>query len=144
MTLKSKLSANSLRFPLGQTDDGLRSGSASLGADGPADTPSWCLRYLLIPHWAVGSFQFQIVSRPILSISALLSCRSSDSDQGDNVLPFTHLASLRTSFRLHLFLPSSSLNHLVDCEGISLLLVLNGAWSKKHSGLAGLLSEKRL
>lgn len=35
-------------------------------------------------------------------------------------------------------------NHLMDCEGISHILVHNGAWSKKHSGLVGLLSETRL
>lgn len=44
MTLNSVLSVNSLRFPLGQTYDGLRSGSASLGADGGADILSWYLR----------------------------------------------------------------------------------------------------
>jgi len=96
MTLKSMLSANSLTSPLGQTADGLRSGSASLGADGAADISSWYLRQLLIPHWVVDIFQ--IVPHPVLAISALLLCRSPESNQEDNVLPFTHLASLGTNF----------------------------------------------
>lgn len=67
-----------------------------------------------------------------MAISALLSCRSPESNQEDNVLPFTQLYSLQTSFRLHLFQTSSSLNHLMNCEGISDILVHDVVWSKKH------------
>lgn len=58
MTLKSMLSANPLRFALVQTCDGLRSGSAFLGAERAADTPSWYLSFLFhTGQWAAFSFR---------------------------------------------------------------------------------------
>lgn len=80
----------------------------------------------------IGSFQFGIVPHSVLATSIQLSFSRPESNQRDNVIHFKYLASLWTSFRLHLFLFSSSVDHLTDCEGISHLLMWNGAQSKIH------------
>lgn len=102
---------------------------------------SWYLRDLFIAHWLVDSLQ--LFPYAIFSIPALFSHQSPESNQ-HNVIPFTHMASLWAHCRLYLFLPFSSLNHLMGCVASVTFLVYKDAWSKTHSGLVVLLSEVTL
>lgn len=131
-----------LRFPLGQRDDGMRSGSASFGAAGAADTLSWCLSFLFHTGWWA-AFSFKL--SPIL-LWVYLHCSPAGPHRAARrtMSSLSQLGFLMDKIQIAPISALQLTNHLMDCEGISHILVHNGAWSKKHSGLVGLLSETRL